>query len=269
MNVFAGAQHLDAYAQYPGVWSNAKNPDYATYLSDLIHASGGLCSFNHPFGPSQNPVSVATDQDALRHKVTAAMLTDQACHADVVELGFRQRGGVSLETHLALGDSLWRNGLWLTVSGVNDNHNGGRGNWRREANRFVTSSWASSAAEPDLIASLGAGRVFVGELGSWAGTLDLSVDGVVPMGSVSVRPHLTSRTATIAATQLPAGAVVELVQGPVDYAGTTDLDPRSRVVATIPAAAFGSGAGQHARRHQQLPSSSGPPSSCPADAGSP
>jgi hypothetical protein len=137
---------------------------------------------------------------------------------------------------------LWRNGLWLTATGVNDNHNGGRGDWFRESNRFVTSTWCDSAAETDLVAALAAGRAFVGELGSWAGTLDLTVDGVARMGSVSVRPSLTSRTATVAATQVPVGSVVELVQGPVDYAGTSDLDPRSRVVATIPAAAFGPGA---------------------------
>jgi hypothetical protein len=241
MNLFAGDQHLYDYGQWPNVWSNQPNAAFATYLSDLIHGSGGLSAFNHPFGPAQKGLSTGADQDAARHKLVAALLGNGACHADIVELGFRQRGNASLETHLAVGDSLWRNGLWVTASGTNDNHTGGVGEWHKENNRFTTSAWADSAAEPDLVTALAGGRVFVGELGSWAGTLDLSVDGVVQMGQVSVRPGLASRSLTIQAAALPVGATVELVQGPVDYAGAAVLDPGSTVVTKLPASAFASG----------------------------
>jgi len=241
MNLYGGGLGLQDYSQYPNVWSNTPNLPFAKYLSGLIHASGGISSLNHPFGPGASPIKPSTDQNALRRKVLTKLLAANVCDADIVELGYRQRGGASLETHLALGDCLWRNGFFVTASGVSDDHNGEVGQWTIHPNRFITSAWADSAGEADLSKALRAGRVYSGEIGSGAKTLDLLVDGVAPMGSVSVRPDLTTRNLQVRATGLPAGSSVEIVQGPVDYPGAADLEARSRVVATLPAAAFAPG----------------------------
>jgi hypothetical protein len=242
INVFGGgSQHLYDYSAYPNVESGTPNFAFGTMISDLAHRSGGLTAINHPFGPQGKPVSPTLDQNPKRRKITANLLKWQAVHADIVEVGLRQRGTATLETHLSLGDALWRNGLWLCATGVNDDHGGDHGGWARDPNRFFTSAWASSLAEPDLLSSLRAGQVFVTELGTWSGNADLSVDGVVPMGAVSVRPTLSSRTLAITAGTLPAGSSAEVVQGPVDYGGAADPEPRSKVIATLPAAAFAAG----------------------------
>jgi len=41
-----------------------------------------------------------------------------------------------------------------------------------------------------------------------------------------------TRSVTVTATGLPAGAALEVVQGPVDYAGTAALNPDTAVIAT-------------------------------------
>ncbi len=241
VNLFGGDLSLYDYNQYPNVWGNAGNLPFATYLSDLVHASGGLSSLNHPFGPAESPGRLVPDQTALRRTLFAKLLAANVCNVDIIELGYRQRGGATLETHLALGDCLWRNGFYLTATGVSDDHTGGVKQWLKNPNRFITSAWANSAAEGDLSASLRSGRIYCGELGAGAAALDLIIDGVAPMGSVSVRPELAMRTLQVTALGLPAGSSVEVVQGTVDYAGTRDPDPGSRVIATLPAAAFAVG----------------------------
>jgi len=241
MNVYGGRLGLQNYDAYPNVWSNSANLPFATYLSGLVHASGGMSSLNHPFGPGASPVKPGTDQTILRHTLLAKLLATNVCDVDIIELGYRQRGGATLETHLALGDCLWRNGFLLTATGVSDDHTAGVKQWLKNPNRFITSAWADSAGEADLIKALRAGRIYSGEIGSGAKTIDSMVDGLVPMGSVSVRPDLTTRDLKVQAAGLPVGSYVEVVQGPVDYPGTVDLEPRSCVIATLPAAAFALG----------------------------
>ena len=53
MNVYGGRLGLQNYDAYPNVWSNSANLPFATYLSGLVHASGGMSSLNHPFGPER------------------------------------------------------------------------------------------------------------------------------------------------------------------------------------------------------------------------
>jgi hypothetical protein len=75
--------------------------------------------------------------------------------------------------------------------------------------------------------------------GRWpGGEIDMLVDGTVPMGGVSVGGAGTRQLA-IAATALPAGSSVQVVSGPVDYAGAAD--PGTSVVSTVPASAFAGG----------------------------
>ncbi len=105
-------------------------------------------------------------------------------------------------------------------------------------NRFMTWAWAADATEPNLLRALAAGRIWISEP-SFRGMVDLLVDGVAPMGSVSVS-DLTARSLTMMVTGAPAGGSVKLVQGPVDYAGATVPDPNT-VSQSFPASDFASG----------------------------
>lgn len=211
--------------------------DTGTRIVQLIHGLGGVASFNHPFGTDAGVPSAAGQRTALRRTVTGQVLATGAYGADLLEVGFRQRGGVTLAEHLALWDVLTRNGRWITGTGVSDDHTGN--NYAGFTNRFYTSPWARSSAEPDLLEALRSGRSFVGYLGSFAGSLDLDLEGN-PMGSVSVRTEagLTARSLTVRAGGVPAGATVVVRRGAVDYAGSASLDPATAVVAELPASAF-------------------------------
>ncbi len=227
-NWFGGEQHLINYA-------GPRPADVVANASTLIHAGGGLASWNHPFGTAGGAVVTQAQQDTLRRTVAKKMLDRHVGGVDIVEAGYRQRGTVSLESHLALFDTLIRNGYWVTGTGVNDNHAGTTGGWSTEANRFYSTTWAASTAEADLLDSLRSGRVFVGELGGFNGHLDVSVEGN-PMGSVSVMPGTTSRELAVTALDLPTGAKVEVVRGPVDYSNS--YDPATTVVQTLTGAEF-------------------------------
>jgi hypothetical protein len=86
---------------------------------------------------------------------------------------------------------------------------------------------------------VGSGRCFTADPERFRGQLDLLVDDVCSMGSVSVS-DLPSRQLRVAATGLPSGGTVRIVQGPVDLAGSGVPDPRTKVTA-YPTSAFGTG----------------------------
>lgn len=205
----------------------------------LIHERGGLASLNHPFGSvGGNIVGSPAAQTSARRKTAARLIASRVDGVDLLEVGYQARGRVDLLTHLALADTLWRAGNWLTVTGVNDNHNGTVGTWGREENRFYTSVWQADPGGPAALDGLRAGAAFVGELTSFRGLLDLSAEGT-PMGSASVLAGVPRREVTVTGVDLPTGSVVEVVRGPVDYGTATD--PGSVRVAELPASAFVTG----------------------------
>ncbi len=230
-NWFGGEQHLIDHA-------TVNPPDLVAYASALVHQGGGLASLNHPFGSKGGAVVTEAQQTSKRRAAATKFLGRQLSGVDIVEAGFRQRGRVSLETHLALFDTFIRSGYWVTANGTNDNHAGTAGSWATESNRFYTTLWSASSSEPDLLAALRSGRAFVGELGAFQGYLSVDVEGN-PMGSVSIKPGVTSRELTITGLQLPTSSTVEVVRGPVDYSNS--VDPGTSVVTTLPASAFSSG----------------------------
>lgn len=231
-NWFGGEQHLIDY--------QTTNPtDLIAYAAEMIHRTGGLASLNHPFGTSGGGSSVSRPvQDTARQATAKKFLDRKLGGVDIVEAGYRERGGVDLETSLALFDTFIRSGYWVTATGVNDNHIGMVGSWSKEPNRFYTTLWATSAADVGLLGALRSGAVFVGELGGFDGRLDVSVEGS-PMGSVSVRPGAGRLELTTTADGLPAGSSIEVVRGPIDYSNSTD--PGTSVVEVIPDSAFKSG----------------------------
>ena len=233
LNWFGGTISLP---DYQGVTSS----NYLSFMAqqvDGVHSAGGLASYNHPFGVTSQALLSQQTQDAKLAHVATTLLTHQTLGCDILEVGYVQRAGIDLAHHVGLWDVLSRNAMTLTGNGVNDDHNGV--DWYGPVNNWVTSVWAPTNSEADLLGALAAGRAWTGTL-RYQTTLDLLVDGVAPMGSVSVS-SLNRRQLTVSASGLPSHGSLRVVQGDVDYAGTADPTPNSASVAVYPDTAFGSG----------------------------
>jgi hypothetical protein len=198
------------------------DPNAAYAVVDMIHATGGLASYNHPFGTAHPALLPAAQQDAMRASVAASILGDRAMGCDILEVGYPSRGGVDLNHHAQVWDVCSRNGLFLTGTGVSDDHSGT--DWLGQDSNFVTWAYAGSRDMDDLLPALSAGNVFFGNPALFAGTLSLLVDGAAPMGSVTVSGALT-RNIRVLASRLPADSVVWVVQGTVDGAGPSNPEP--------------------------------------------
>lgn len=233
INWFGGSVAIPDYGSttpkgYTGYLRNTAVPQ--------IHAAGGLVSYNHPFGANDGPLLSAAQQDQLTAQVAGNLLptgsTRAVLGADLLEVGYNLRGGCNLAHHVALWDIFSRNAAFLTGNGSNDDHFGQ--NWQGITNNWFTSAWAASTAEADLLAALAAGRTWCGSLSAYRGSLDLRVDGSVPMGSVSVS-KVNSRQLVASAAGIPAGGSIQILQGAVDYAGTAALTANTKVIGAYPA----------------------------------
>jgi hypothetical protein len=221
INGYGGAQR--SYDYGPGVDLNHRTGEIRGSLVEFIHRHGGLASIDHPFLPTEP--WTATTPAGIAHD----LLSIGAGGADILEVGY---GSVShLPDDFAVWDTMSRNGLFLTGNGVTDDHTGQ--NWAtRQDGRFYTSAWAHNLTEASLLAALASGRTFVGHLGSFSGSLDMTMDDAVPMGAVSV-DMATSRALRLAVSDLPAGGAVEVVRGDVDFAGIDDPHPNTTVVTRL------------------------------------
>jgi hypothetical protein len=221
-----------AVPTYAGITYSA----YQSYLRNTvipkIHASGGLASYNHPYGYSDLPAQSQSQQNTLLSQTAAKLLGNKALDADLLEVGYNLREGVDVGHHIGLWDVLSRNAVFLTGNGVSDDHVGT--NWYGFHNNWVTSVWAASTAMPALLSALAAGRSWCGSLSKYRGSLDLLVDGSVPMGAVSVS-SVTSRRLAATATGLPTGAVLQVLQGAVDYAGQNALTDNVKLIGSYTA----------------------------------
>ncbi len=70
----------------------------------------------------------------------------------------------------------------------------------------------------------------------------MMVDGSCPMGSVSVS-SVTSRQLVATATGVPSDGSLQVLQGAVDYAGTTDPSANTKVVESYSAAQLAASGG--------------------------
>jgi hypothetical protein len=232
INWFGGGVSLPDYTGVTGT----SYPAFVRQQIDKCHSSGGLASYNHPYGANSVLVSQSA-QDSLLAQTATALLRNKAMGTDILEVGYAARGGCDLAHHLRLWDAMSRNAMFLTGNGVNDNHSGS--GWLTQNNNWATSVWAPSTAEADLLSALGAGRAWTNSLQAKC-ALDLLADGNAPMGSASVS-SVMSRTMKVYAAGLPTGSTVEVLRGTVDYAGSGAPDGNGIVVASYGAAAFGSG----------------------------
>jgi hypothetical protein len=229
------AQHLNQYGgeqvryEYgPDVTLSSNLGDLRSAIVEHIHAHGGLASLNHPFkaGDGGGQGTVAS--------VAGLLVATKAGGADILEVGYANKHGGDIFEHLAVWDILSRNGLVLTGNGASDDHSGL--NWLGQVNRFYTAAWAANRAEGDLCDALATGRSYVGHLGSFGGTVDMSIDDAIPMGAVVVGTP-QDRTLRLDVSNLPTGAAVQIVRGDVDY-GSASV-PSSAVLATRDAGHLG------------------------------
>lgn len=201
-------------------------------VADFIHGLGGIASINHPFGVNDWVVTHPTPA-----AVATGLIPSRAYGADILEVGYRLRAGVTVQQHMDVWDALSRNNIFVTGNGVSDDHSGQ--GWATQVNRYYTSPWAAALDQASLLAALASGRTYVGYLGGFAGALDCHLD-TVPMGKVDVSA-LPSRTYQVELSGLPTGAVAQVLRGVVDNAGTADPTPNTAVIATLSATDLAAG----------------------------
>ena len=234
----------------PDYGSTSGHRQYGIYLAQnlipKVHASGGLVSFNHPFGYGDIAELPQAQQDAMLVQTAQGMLPTSSVPAamgtDLLEVGYNLRQGVDLAHHVALWDIMSRNALFFTGNGTNDDHFGK--DWLAKSNNWFSSVWAPGTGIADLLAALAAGRAWCASLSGYRGSLDLLVDGSVPMGSVSVST-VPSRRLVATATAIPAQGSLQILQGKVDYAGAADLSANTKVIGSYSAGQLGGGSVVH------------------------
>jgi hypothetical protein len=229
MNPFGIPQYFPDYANLP------TNSDqlFEAIVAD-VHSKHGLVSLNHPFGFNDGPLLSLADRNTKRQQLFQQLLPIHDYGVDIMEVGYTIRGFVDTATHVALFDTFARNGTFITANGTNDDHGGKV--WKGLKNGFFTGAWAATRSDADILAAMSAGRAYTAHLGKWlGGEIDMLVDGTVPMGHVSVATKAT-RSLSIWAPNLPAGSSVQVVSGPVDFAGVND--PGTSVVRTLAPSAF-------------------------------
>jgi hypothetical protein len=225
---------------------NLYSPDHLNsfyhHLCAANRAAGGVTSLNHVYGVSNDDMLLTgVSLSNFQTQTIIWLVTHGANGADLFEAGYRQRGGMPLEAHLAAWDACSRNGIIMTGNGCNDDHEGISGSWATKPNRFLTVAWAPSAQDPDILTALSTGRAFVADQTAFAGTLDLQLDDGTPMGGVTRRRVMVTRQLTVFASALPAGATVDVVRGPMDFASVMDPNPGTSVVNSISAIQFANG----------------------------
>ena len=173
-----------------------------------IHARGGLVSYNHMYGAPMEGGRRMLEVDRVR----ADLLANRLFGADILEVGYRDRGGHDLADHLRIWDDLAARGLFPVGVGVSDSHGGSRQRWRTSANNFLTWIFAPAPIKPDLLAGLRAGRAFFGDRTLFDGSVDLVSGRGFRMGQIVVTDRPREEVA-ISIRGLGKGDVVRVVEG--------------------------------------------------------
>jgi hypothetical protein len=183
-------------------------------IVQAVHRTGGLVSLNHRLGPKRAGVirsSLASELRQHREKVAQDLVRTGAYRADLLEVGYRHRGGHDLADHLWLWDELAKNGLHLVGTGVSDSHGGTTQRWLEGTNNFVSWVYADAPDKPELIDGMRRGRVFFGDIVDFDGTVDLATDRGLVMGQI-VLTDRADASVTFEATGLDAGDQIQVVE---------------------------------------------------------
>jgi hypothetical protein len=197
------------------------DPKVAEAAVAKIHRSGGLASYCHPFGTSVGELPEA-EQEKARIAKSTELIGNRALGCDLLEVGYRLRGGCTLEQHESVWDNCSRNAIFLTGLGASDDHKGM--DWINDPLNFVTWAWSVDSTQAALLAALRRGNAYFGDLAKFRGQLDIRLNGRPAMGGVAVS-GASHRRLTVLATGMPAGGHLEVVRGTVDLAGPRDTTP--------------------------------------------
>ena len=247
----AMASHVNAEISYYIPHFNSYTPqrfllDYATLTQENYVAAArdetrrrhGALSLNHPLGFGV-PYSPQHLEDQFRHRLFGA---------DLLEAGYRFRGGADLRQHLAFWDRALAEGIPASGIGVTDAHGAGRGNgFTRDENNFATwlgwfggindSPDVDPSSRDSLIDALFAGRLVFGDPLLFHGALRLDMDQVHGPGAVVVGPARI-HTVVLDGEELPAGGRVDLVlDGRVHSTVPINAAGRVHLKADLPAVA--------------------------------
>ncbi|MBM4393992.1 MAG: hypothetical protein FJ090_22930, partial [Deltaproteobacteria bacterium] len=126
---------------------------------DQAHGEGSIVALAHMFGTGDDVPGEAKRRSTVMQTM-AELLTAEAYGCDLLEVGYRERGG-TLEDHLAVWDTLTEHGIYLTGTGVSDNHQDVE--WSLFPNNLVT--WVSSPSDgrDDLAWNLRRGVAWFGD----------------------------------------------------------------------------------------------------------
>ena len=144
------------------------------------HDKQGLVSCNHVLGRS----FAGSPKKRPRADSMAAIEGHRCWGADLLEVGYRDRGGFQLEDHLWLWDELAQRQIFMVGTGVSDSHGSTTGTWKDDPNNFVTWIYARSATKADLIEGLARGRAFFGDITVFDGTISVRTASGASMGDI-------------------------------------------------------------------------------------
>lgn len=221
---FKAQPHLNGYApdlqlvDYGDhVWQ-----DSLYYAIDQIHAQEGAVSLNHVFGPKfEADIPETPQQKAGRLLfIKRNEIRSRSMGVDILEVGYRQRGGMDLADHFDLWDALSGNGIFLTGNGVTDSHGRGLHNligWGPSElglstiNNFCTWLWTEELSEAGFVRAMKGGRAYFGDPYRFDGTVDLHTTDGFRMGQAVVTDR-AEHDVVVEVTGAPAGVQVRVKQ---------------------------------------------------------
>lgn len=215
LNGYAPNLHLVDYGDH--VWQ-----DSLYYAIDQIHAQNGAVSLNHVFGPKfEADIPETPQQKAGRILwIKKNQIRSRAMGIDILEVGYRKRGGMDLADHFDLWDALSGNGIFMTGNGVTDSHGRGMHNligWGPSeeglptTNNFCTWLYTEEFSEAGFVRAMKSGRAYFGDPYRFDGTVDIHTTDGFRMGQAVVtdRPE---HEVVVEVTGAPAGAQVRVKQ---------------------------------------------------------
>ena len=208
------------------------------------HERGGLISYNHLFG-------VALENSPMRRsrrEQLSRLVRNQVFGVDILEVGYRDRGGASLDDHLWVWDRLALAGFRLVGTGVSDTHGGPEERWSGRPNNFVSWIYGAEPTKADFLGGLAAGRVFFGDIELWDGTLDLVTARGFRMGQELVTDRATLEIEALVTGHDAGDELVFVVRGEeVSRHALAAGDERVAITLTRPAVDAADGVGTFVR----------------------
>jgi hypothetical protein len=220
---FKAQPHLNGFA--PDVtlvdYTGYDWPDSLTYAIEQMHAQGGAVSLNHFFGPQPLQQAEPDSVHQARIRFTKTVLIEaRAMGVDILEAGYRWRGGMNLWEHVDLWDALNANQVFLTGNGITDSH--GRGwdyliGWVESlpgdttTNNFTSWILTEEFSEAGFVQGMKRGRLYFGDPYRWNASLDLRTLDGFRMGQV-VTTDRSQHDVTVEVTGLGPDGKVRLLQ---------------------------------------------------------